>query len=139
MSGKEKPDILGWEQSRIIKTLFLQNGLPKIYGVVLPLDRRVNVENLADYLKIPKRRAKNLRLSQEIPYKHVVGAIAPFICDIDLNKIGKIIFSLETYLEDPVDFSYPGRKDLSLHMSYLDAFQILEKKYPSLVDIGMID
>ena len=99
VSGKEKPELLGWETRRIIKTIFLQDGYPKIYGVVLPLDKRVETKSLSDYLEISKKKASRLSFAKTLPYSHKPGSIAPFICDKDLDLVGKIIFSQEEFTD----------------------------------------
>ena len=96
------------------------------------------MDMLAVSLKMPKRAAKGLRLSETLPYLHKPHSVAPFICEKDLGLVSKIIFSFETLLDDPVDFSVPGRMDLSLHMAYFDAFKILEAKYPGVVEFGEV-
>lgn len=49
-----------------------------------------------------------------------------------MELVDKIIFSKEAFT-DCVDFSYPGRADISLHMKYQDVIDILEQRYPKLV------
>ncbi len=130
--GKEKPELLGCDPRRILKTLFLQDGSSKIYGIVLPLDKRLETKSLADYLDISRKKASRLRFADTLPYLHKPGSIAPFICDKDFDLVSKIIFSQEKF-EDFVDFSYPGRADISLHAKYEDAIHLLSEKYPGLI------
>ncbi|MBI2110472.1 YbaK/EbsC family protein [Candidatus Woesearchaeota archaeon] len=135
--GKEKPELLGWKPHRVIKTIFLQDRDSQIYGVVLPLDKRVETKGLAEILEIPRKKATRLHFAESLPYLHKPHATAPFICDQDRALVAKIVFS-DYLFEEDVDFSYPGRIDLSLHMKYQDAIDILLQRYPTIIKIGKV-
>lgn len=137
IEGKEKYTLLGWHPGRIIKTIFLEGKDSKIYGAVVPLDKKVDLKSLADYLKISKREASKLKLSKRLPYLQKAGAAGPFICDKDLSLVEKIIFEEEAY-KGKVDFSYPGKSEVSIQMDYEDAIEMLLEKYYDKIEIGKI-
>lgn len=136
--GTEKPSLLSWDSSRIIKTLFFEDGGSKIYGVSLPLDKKIELKSLSDFFEISKRKASSMKLSKKLPYLQRPGSVAPFICDKDLSLVEKIVFD-DLDFERFVDFSYPGKSEVSLQMKYSDAIEILLEKYYDKIKIGKLE
>ena len=97
------------------------------------MDKRVKTEMIADALKVSKKKASRFKFASSLPYLHRPHSAGPFICDRDLGLVGKIVFSSETF-SDVVDFSFPGRPDISIHTRYEDIIEILRSKYPSLIE-----
>lgn len=131
--GHEKPELLGWDYSRIIKTVFFQ-GEEGLYGFVLPQNKKVDRKDIAETLGISKKKAARVKMSDVLPHKQVPGSCGPFICEKDLDLVEKIVFSSECF-DREIDFSYPGRADLSLHMKYEDAISILRERYPEKIEV----
>lgn len=131
--GDEKPELLGWEPKRIIKTIYFQKD-STIYGVILPLDRRVKQSRLKDPLELSSKQVKRLKLATTFPIKQQPHSLGPFIEEEDLDLVGRLVFTpLET--EDLVDFTFPGRPDISIHMKYKDAHDIVKSKFDGLVAV----
>ena len=77
-------------------------------------------------------------MSDKLPYKHVQHSSGPFISDKDTGLVKKILFH-DFESEGLVDHSYPGRSDVSLHMTYKDSVDLLKEKYGSLVELTKLD
>jgi prolyl-tRNA editing enzyme YbaK/EbsC (Cys-tRNA(Pro) deacylase) len=132
--GSEKATILGWHEDRIIKTVYFQRD-DKLYGVILPMPYRVKQKGLSDILEISKREAASLKLATTYPRMQQPHSMTPFICDEDVGLVEKVIF-LGIQFTDYVDFSYPGRMDISIHMDYDDAISMLMNRYPKIIIKG---
>lgn len=134
MVGSEKAGILGWHEDRIIKTVYFQRE-HKLYGVILPMPYRVKQKGLSDILEISKREAASLKFATTYPYMQQPHSLTPFICEKDIGLVQKIIFSDEKY-DDVVDFSFPGRTDISIHVDYDKTISLLMEKYPKIIVKG---
>ena len=125
--GSQKAELLGWHPDRIIKTVYLQKD-DKIYGIVLPMPYKIKQKELSDVLKISKREAASLKFATTYPYMQMPHSMTPFIAQQDIILVEKILFADITF-GDIVDFSYPGRSDISIHMKYEEAISILMQRY----------
>ncbi len=131
VTADEKMQLLGWTPKRIIKTVYFQMDR-MIYGAVLPLDRRVKQIKLKEPLALSRKQAERLKLATTFPTTQQPHSLGPFIEKEDLGLVSKLIFTpIET--EDLVDFTFPGRPDISLHMKYEDAYSIVKEKFDGIV------
>lgn len=125
-SAFEKQMYLDWGAERFAKTVYFTDG-KQLYGVVLSLDKKVDLKEIAEPLGLSKRQAAALKLSDRLPYSQMRHSAGPFISREDEDLVEKIIFMPMT--EEMVDFSFPGRMDLSIHVKYIAAAELMKEMY----------
>ncbi|PIN80608.1 hypothetical protein COV13_03320 [Candidatus Woesearchaeota archaeon CG10_big_fil_rev_8_21_14_0_10_32_9] len=131
---EQKQKILGWEESRFAKTLYFTDQ-QKIYGFILPMSEKIKLKDVAQYLGKSKKEAARMTLSEILPYRQERHSAGPFISEKDEQLVDKLIF-LPFQTQESVDFTFPGRMDISIHITYMDAFSLLKEKYKDKVCYG---
>jgi len=124
---EQKQKILGWEDSRFAKTLYFTDQ-QKIYGFILPMSERIKLKDVAQYIGKSKKDAARMTLSEILPYKQERHSAGPFISDKDDALVDRLIF-LPFQTQESVDFTFPGRMDISIHIKYLEAIKMIECMY----------
>ena len=131
ITGFEKQIYLNWSPSQFAKTVYFSKGA-LIYGVVLPMDEKVILKDISDYLQLTKSKAKSMAISNLLPYGQMRHSVGPFISKKDIDLVYKILFMPMKELEK-VDFSFPGRMDISLQIKYVDAYHLLKERYGNMI------
>jgi len=84
ITGFEKQIYLNWSPSQFAKTVYFSKGA-LIYGVVLPMDEKVILKDISDYLQLTKSKAKSMAISNLLPYGQMRHSAGPFISKKDIE------------------------------------------------------
>jgi hypothetical protein len=136
---KEKAELLGWAQERVVKALYFRYG-DHIVSIVVPDGGPIRPKDiLPEVLGVSRRVAKRYCLADPLPSGMERGTCTPFVYVSSIgSEVSNIIIADVPGLEQTlVDVSLGGTGEQahlhSLHLPYGGISTILEEQFPNRV------